>query len=102
MIAPLRRMDPQLSRLGIGPSMTELDIWRSANVRLKRYGAEAVFIATRRAEALLHQRDTDGCLAWIEIAKTITGLERNRAGNTDPVHRSGAVHANRVLDRLME
>ena len=35
--------------------MTELDIWRSANILLKRYGAEAVFIATKRADALLDQ-----------------------------------------------
>lgn len=33
--------------------MDELDIWRSANILLKRYRADAVLIAAKRADALL-------------------------------------------------
>ena len=56
--------------------MTELDIWRSANILLKRYKDEAVFIASKRADALLDQGDVHGCAEWIRIAKAITELER--------------------------
>jgi hypothetical protein len=41
--------------------MIELDNWRCANLLLKRYGAEAVFIAAKRADAMLDQGDHGGC-----------------------------------------
>ena len=37
--------------------MTELDIWRSANILLKRYSGEAVFIASKRVDALWSPHD---------------------------------------------
>jgi hypothetical protein len=58
--------------------MHELDVWRTANILLKRYGAEAVFIASRRADALLEQGDTQGCSAWVRITRAITDLERKK------------------------
>lgn len=66
--------------------MIELDIWRSANILLKRYGDEAVFIASKRADALLDQGDHQGCSAWIRIAKAIFELEQKQAGEKDRVH----------------
>ena len=66
--------------------MTELDIWRSANILLKQYAAEAVFIATKRADALLDQGDVQGCSAWVRIAKAITELERKRPAPSERVH----------------
>ena len=33
--------------------MNELDVWRAANILLKRYKADAVLIAAKRADALL-------------------------------------------------
>ena len=66
--------------------MTELDTWRSANILLKRYGGKAVFIATKRADALLDQGDVHGCSAWLRIAKAITELERKAADKSDRVH----------------
>jgi hypothetical protein len=66
--------------------MTELDIWRSANILLKRYGAEAVFIATKRADALLDQGDVQGASAWVRIAKAITDLERRTPNVGEKVH----------------
>jgi triphosphoribosyl-dephospho-CoA synthetase len=41
--------------------MTELEIWRSANILLKRYGSKAVLIASKRADAMLDQGDVQGC-----------------------------------------
>jgi hypothetical protein len=50
---------------------------------MKRYGDEAVFIATKRADALLDQGDMQGCSAWVRIAKAIADLERKAAGRSD-------------------
>jgi hypothetical protein len=56
--------------------MDELDIWRSANILVKRYGVEAVFIAAKRADALLEQGDMEGCGVWIRVTRAITERER--------------------------
>ena len=56
--------------------MNELDIWRAANILLKRYRDDAVLIAAKRADALLEQGDTEGCGVWIRITRAITELER--------------------------
>jgi hypothetical protein len=56
--------------------MNELDIWRAANILVKQYGAGAVFIAAKRADALLEQGDAEGCVVWVRIARAITDLER--------------------------
>jgi hypothetical protein len=66
--------------------VTDLDIWRSANILLKWYGAESVFIATKRSDALLDQGDVEGCSDWVRIAKAISDLERNTACSGERVH----------------
>jgi hypothetical protein len=66
--------------------MTELDIWRSANILLKRYGGEAVLIASNRADALLDKGDIAGCAAWISITKAIADLERKVLRPDQGVH----------------
>ena len=62
--------------------MTELDIWRSANILLKRYGSEAVFIASKRADVLLDLGDVQGCSAWVDIVKAIDELESKQPGHS--------------------
>lgn len=47
--------------------MEENDIWRTAHLLMKHHGADAGWIAAKRAEALLTQGDHDGCAAWISI-----------------------------------
>ena len=66
--------------------MTELDIWRSANILLNRYGGEAVIVATKRADALLDQGDPEGCSAWVRIAKAIAELERKSRTKREALH----------------
>lgn len=67
-------------------TMTELDIWRCAKLLLKRYGGEAVFIATRRVDALVDRGDPEGCRTWIRIAEAITAIEKQRPGKADTLH----------------
>jgi hypothetical protein len=66
--------------------MTELDVWRSANILLKRYKGEAVFIASKRADALLDQGDVAGCSTWVRIAKAISEMERKAPHDSQRVH----------------
>jgi hypothetical protein len=56
--------------------MNELDIWRAANILLKRYKADAVLIAAKRADAFLEQGDMEGRGVWIRVTRAITELER--------------------------
>lgn len=66
--------------------MTELDMWRSVDLLLKRYGEEAVLIANRRADALLDQGDLEGSSEWIRVATAITDLERKAPNANERVH----------------
>ena len=45
-----------------------------------------MFIASRRADALVDQGDVRCCSASVRIAKAIAELERNRVVKNDPVH----------------
>ena len=66
--------------------MTELDMWRSVDLLLKRYGAEAVSIANKHADALLDQGDIEGSSEWIRVATAITDLERKAPNGNERVH----------------
>jgi hypothetical protein len=54
--------------------MSDLDIWRSANVMIQYHGDNARLEAARRANRLLAQGDADGCFAWIRIFKAVQDL----------------------------
>lgn len=66
--------------------MTELDIWRSANILLKRCSGEAVFIASKRADWLLDQGDVQGCSIWGRITNAVAELEGKAPGRGEAVH----------------
>ena len=51
--------------------MDEIDTWRAANILVKRYKGEAVFVAAKRADALLERGDHEGCSAWVRIGKAV-------------------------------
>jgi hypothetical protein len=59
--------------------ITDLDIWRCANLLLKRHGGEAVFIATHRADAVLDRGDPEGCRAWRRTGAQSAGQWRHTA-----------------------
>jgi hypothetical protein len=42
----------------------EIDIWRAANLMLKRYGADAEIESARRADELAAEGDLDGAAVW--------------------------------------
>ena len=62
----------------------EIDIWRAANLMLKRYGVRALEESTTRADELAADGDHDGAATWRRITDTVGQL----ANNTPP----GPVH----------
>jgi len=62
------------------------DIWRCANVMVKRYGEGAALEATHRADAMLEKGDMDGRRVWKRILKAIEELERTERTGNDAKH----------------
>lgn len=54
----------------------DIDVWRSTNVLMKRYGKDAALEAAQRADAMLEKGDMDGCRVWKRILKAIEEMER--------------------------
>ncbi len=59
----------------------DLDIYRTANLLVKRHGQDAPIHATTRADAMLEKGDLDGYAVWKRILKA--GAE---PGPGDAVH----------------
>lgn len=51
--------------------VSDLDIWRSANLLIKRDGDGAGLVATQRADELLAVGDAEGHAAWVRIRVAI-------------------------------
>jgi hypothetical protein len=62
----------------------EIDIWRAANLMLKRYGEKALEESAIRADELAAVGDDNGAATWRRIATAVGKL----ANNTPP----GPVH----------
>jgi hypothetical protein len=62
----------------------EIDIWRAAQLMLKRYGDDALEESATRANELALAGDDDGAATWRRIMATVTQL-----GNKTP---PGRVH----------
>jgi hypothetical protein len=62
----------------------EIDIWRAAQLMLKRYGEKALEESAARADELALAGDDDGATTWRRIMAAVTEL----ANQTPP----GPVH----------
>ncbi len=54
----------------------DLDIYRSANLLVKRHGEDAPIHAAMRADAMLKRGDLDGYAVWKRILKAVEELQR--------------------------
>ncbi len=52
----------------------DLDIYRAANVLVKRHGPDAPIHAAMRADAMLEKSDLDGYAVWKMILKAVEEL----------------------------
>ena len=67
-------------------TVSDLDIYRSANLLVKQHGAEAAIEAALRADAMLDKGDLDGQRVWLRIRKAIDVLLDTRPGDGAVVH----------------
>jgi len=51
--------------------VSDLDIWRAANLLIKRHGADAEIMAAQRADEMLTAGDVEGQLVWKRILLAI-------------------------------
>ncbi len=66
--------------------ISDLDLWRAANVMIKRYGDGAATEAAMRADEFLDQGNLDGQRIWRRIMRTIEELHRKRPREGEAVH----------------
>jgi hypothetical protein len=58
--------------------ISDHDIWRAAHLLMKRYGADAAIQATRRADELFAEGDSDGYAIWKRILEAVGELSRTK------------------------
>ena len=58
--------------------ITDLDIWRSANVLIARYGEHAPRVATMKADAFLAVEKPEAHALWMRIHAAVLELRRER------------------------
>jgi hypothetical protein len=56
------------------PMVSDLDIWRAANLLIQRYGADAAIEAAKRVDQMLERGDLDGNAVWKRIRRAIIAL----------------------------
>jgi hypothetical protein len=66
--------------------ISDLDIWRAANLLLKQHGDDAPWIAAQRADELLANGDPFGCETFKKIAKAVDELGREKPTEGEPVN----------------
>ena len=55
----------------------EIDIWRAANLMLKRYGEKALEESVMRTDELAAAGDDDGAATWRRITDAVVQLANN-------------------------
>lgn len=61
-------------------TIQKLDIWRTANLLMEQYGADAERVAIRRVEEMNEQNDLGGQLRWLRIREAIVQLRAKPRG----------------------
>jgi hypothetical protein len=60
--------------------ISEVDIWRAANLLIRQHGAGAASKATQRAGQMLDRGDSAGWQTWARIRLAIEALQAPRRG----------------------
>ncbi len=74
------------SRLAARWCASDLDLWRAAQVMVKRYGDGAATEAAMRADEFLDQGIIDGERLWVRIMQAIEELQRKQPRDGEAVH----------------
>jgi len=62
--------------LKITPMVDDPDVWRAANLLLKRHRDDAAIVAAIRADELLASGDVEGCAVWKRIVAAVRKVKR--------------------------
>lgn len=60
--------------------ITQLDIYRAANLLIERHGTDALIEAARLIDTMLARGDGHGRLVWLRIKRAIVALQAPREG----------------------
>jgi hypothetical protein len=60
--------------------ISDLDIWRAANLLIRQHGDLADVEASRRSDLMLDRGDRDGQLVWLRIRRAIAALQARPTG----------------------
>ena len=63
--------------------ISDLDIWRAANLLIRQLGEDAELEAAKRADLMLERGDLDGQSLWRQIRRAIVELQAQPVG---PLH----------------
>ena len=64
----------------------DIDIWRSAQVLVKRHGQDAPIDAAMRAGAMLEAGGLDGYAVWKRVLRAVRELQRVEPAVEDKMH----------------
>ena len=67
-------------------TVSEIDVYRTANLLVKQHGTEAPIEAAMRADALLEKSDLDGQRVWLRILAAVNELLDTQPGDGAVVH----------------
>lgn len=67
-------------------TVSDLDIWRSAQKMRDLYGEDASTHAAMRADKALEQGDTEGFAVWKRITKAAEELARQKPSDSEPLN----------------
>ena len=54
--------------------ISDLDIWRAANLIIRQHGGDAELEAAKRADLMLERGDRDGQLVWMRIRRVVAEI----------------------------
>jgi hypothetical protein len=60
--------------------ISDLDIWRAANLVIRQHRADAEIEAARRADLMLERGDRDGQLVWVRIRRAVADMQAPPVG----------------------
>ena len=63
--------------------ISELDIYRAANLLIRQHGVDAEIEAARKADLILDRGDAEGQRVWLRIKRAIVELQAPQVG---PAH----------------
>ena len=56
------------------------DIWRAANLLIRKHGADAEIVAARRADDMVELGDYDGKSVWLQIRRAVVEMRAAPVG----------------------